>query len=147
MRTGERGIAPERHAELLHEMGLDRPLYVQFFDYVGNVLQGDLGISLITQRPVLDEFLELFPATLELAFCAMIFAIVIGLPAGVLAAVQAQFDLRSRRHGRRLTGYSMPIFWWGLMLILPSRRRASDWTPVVRAHRRGILRRPRSPAS
>ena len=61
VRVGERGISPERHAELLHEMGLDRPLYVQFFDYVGGVLQGDLGISVITHRPVMDEFLDAVP--------------------------------------------------------------------------------------
>src|SRR5262245_25489380 len=78
VRTGERGIAPERHAQLLHEMGLDRPLSVQFFSYVGNVLTGNLEDSLRTHRPVLDEFLELFPATLELAFCAAIFAVALG---------------------------------------------------------------------
>src|ERR1700741_3276483 len=88
VRVGERGISPERHAQLMHEMGLDRPLYVQFFDYVGGVLQGDLGTSVVTHRPVMDEFLTLFPATLELAFFAMIFCIVIGLPAGVIAAVK-----------------------------------------------------------
>src|SRR5688572_30181085 len=71
VRVGERGITPERHAELLHEMGLDRPLYVQFFDYVGGVLKGDLGISVITHQPVMTEFLNLFPATLELALFAM----------------------------------------------------------------------------
>src|SRR5262245_54844597 len=86
VRVGERGITPERHAELMHEMGLDRPLYVQFFDYVGDVVTGDLGVSFVTHRPVMDEFLALFPATLELATLALIFAIVIGVPAGVLAA-------------------------------------------------------------
>src|SRR5262245_13589514 len=67
VRRGERGISPERHAELLHDMGLDRPLYVQFFDYVGGVLRGDLGTSIITHQPVMHEFLTLFPATLELS--------------------------------------------------------------------------------
>ena len=65
VRRGERGISPERHAELMHEMGLDRPMYVQFFDYVGGVLKGDLGTSVVTHRPVMTEFLTLFPATLE----------------------------------------------------------------------------------
>ena len=88
VRMGERGIAPARHAELLHEMGLDRPLYVQFADYVGNVLHGNLGTSLITHRPVLAEFFDLFPATLELSVCAVLFAIVFGLPAGMLAGVK-----------------------------------------------------------
>ena len=82
--------------ELLHEMGLDRPLYVQFFDYVGNVLQGDLGKSVITQRPVLDEFFELFPATLELAILRHDLRD-LHRPAGRRhRRDQARFDLRPR---------------------------------------------------
>ena len=131
VRVGERGISPERHAELLHQMGLDRPLYVQFFDYVGGVLQGDLGISVITQRPVMDEFLTLFPATVELAIFAMIFATLIGLPAGVLAAVKRGSVYDHVVMGTSLTGYSMPIFWWGLLLILFFSVDLG-WTPVAK---------------
>src|SRR5688572_19084399 len=131
VRVGERGISPERHAELLHQMGLDRPLYVQFFDYVGGVLQGDLGISVITQRPVMDEFLSLFPATVELAIFAMIFATLIGLPAGVLAAVKRGSVYDHVVMGTSLTGYSMPIFWWGLLLILFFSVDLG-WTPVAK---------------
>jgi dipeptide transport system permease protein len=131
VRVGERGISPERHAELLHEMGLDRPLYVQFFDYVGGVLQGDLGISVITQRPVMDEFLSLFPATVELAIFAMIFATLVGLPAGVLAAVKRGSVYDHAVMGTSLTGYSMPIFWWGLLLILLFSVNLG-WTPVAK---------------
>jgi dipeptide transport system permease protein len=130
VRVGERGISPERHAELLHEMGLDRPLYVQFFDYVGGVLQGDLGISVVTHRPVMDEFLSLFPATLELAFFAMIFCTVIGLPVGVIAAVKRGSVFDHTVMGASLTGYSMPIFWWGLLLILFFSINL-EWTPVA----------------
>ena len=131
VRVGERGISPERHAELIHQMGLDRPLYVQFFDYVGGVLKGDLGISVITHRPVMDEFLTLFPATLELAFFAMIFATLIGLPAGVLAAVRRGSAYDHVVMGTSLTGYSMPIFWWGLLLILLFSVNLG-WTPVAK---------------
>ena len=131
VRVGERGISPERHAELIHQMGLDRPLYVQFFDYVGGVLKGDLGISVITHRPVMDEFLTLFPATLELAFFAMIFATLIGLPAGVLAAVRRGSIYDHAVMGTSLTGYSMPIFWWGLLLILFFSVKLG-WTPVAK---------------
>jgi dipeptide transport system permease protein len=131
VRVGERGISPERHAELLHEMGLDRPLYVQFFDYVGGVLQGDLGISVITHRPVMDEFLSLFPATVELAIFAMIFATLVGLPAGVLAAVKRGSPYDHVVMGTSLTGYSMPIFWWGLLLILFFSVYLG-WTPVAK---------------
>jgi dipeptide transport system permease protein len=129
VRVGERGIDPVRHAKLLHEMGLDRPLSVQFLDYAGQVLRGDLGVSLVTHRPVLSEFLTLFPATLELAFCAMIFATVLGLSAGILAAVRRGSIFDHVVMGASLTGYSMPIFWWGLLLILTFSVNL-HWTPV-----------------
>ena len=129
VRVGERGISPERHAQLLHDMGLDRPLYVQFFDYVGGVLQGDLGVSVITHRPVLDEFFTLFPATLELSFFAILLALCVGLPAGILAAVKRGSIFDHVIMGASLTGYSMPIFWWGLLLILTFSV-GLGWTPV-----------------
>jgi dipeptide transport system permease protein len=131
VRVGERGISPERHAELLHEMGLDRPLYVQFFDYVGGVLQGDLGISVRTHQPVMTEFLALFPATVELSIFAMLFAVLIGLPAGVLAAVKRGSIFDHTVMVTSLTGYSMPIFWWGLLLILWFSI-GLEWTPVAK---------------
>ena len=65
--AGERGIDPARHAALLKEYGLDRPVLVQYGIYIGRVLHGDLGKSIITQTPVLQEFMALFPATIELA--------------------------------------------------------------------------------
>ncbi len=88
VRRGERGISPERLAELRHEMGLDQPIWKQFFDYVWALLHGDFGTSIISKTPIADEFLTLFPATLELTFCAMLFAIVVGIPAGVIAAAR-----------------------------------------------------------
>ncbi|ALG73440.1 peptide ABC transporter permease [Azospirillum thiophilum] len=129
VRVGERGIAPERLAVLRHELGLDRPLWQQFLDYVGNVLSGDFGLSLITHNSVLSEFLTLFPATLELALCAMLFATLIGLPAGILAAVKRGSLFDHGVMGLSLTGYSMPIFWWGLLLILFFSV-GLGWTPV-----------------
>ncbi len=118
VRRGERGISPERHAELMHEMGLDQPIWKQFGDYVWGLLHGDFGVSIITKSPIAHEFLILFPATLELTICAMIFAIVIGIPAGVIAASRRGGIYDQALMGIALTGYSMPIFWWGLILIL-----------------------------
>jgi len=118
VRRGERGITPERHAELMHEMGLDQPIWKQFADYAWNLMHGNFGVSIITKTPVLEEFLTLFPATLELTLCAMIFAIVIGVPAGVIAASRRGGIYDQALMGIALTGYSMPIFWWGLILIL-----------------------------
>ncbi len=127
--VGERGIAPERHAMLRAQLGLDRPIYEQYAIYIGNVLQGDLGKSIVTKRPVLSEFLTLFPATIELSICAMFFAVVIGLPAGILAGVRRGRFADYFVMGSSLTGFSMPIFWWGLLLIILFSV-TLHWTPV-----------------
>jgi dipeptide transport system permease protein len=116
--SGERGMDAARYARLVHQLGLDRPPYVQYFDYLGQVLKGDLGHSIVTQESVLHEFLALFPATVELSFCAMLIALSIGLPAGILAALKRNTVFDYAVMGVSLTGYSMPIFWWGLLLIL-----------------------------
>jgi dipeptide transport system permease protein len=118
VRMGERGISPERHAQLLHDFGLDRPLWIQFASYLGQVARGDLGVSIITKSPVIKEFAALFPATLELGTSAILFAILLGLPAGIIAAVRRGSIFDHTLMGISLTGYSMPIFWWGLLLIL-----------------------------
>lgn len=127
--AGERGISPERHAELMANLGFDRPIWEQYLDYVWNVLHGDLGLSLVTKKPVITEFMSLFPATAELALCAIILAVLIGVPAGVFAAVKrgSWFDQASM--GAALVGYSMPIFWWALLLIVLFST-TLHWTPV-----------------
>ncbi|MEO5766575.1 MAG: ABC transporter permease subunit [Casimicrobiaceae bacterium] len=127
--SGERGMDPERRLRLLHQFGLDRPLPVQYGEYLGQVLHGDLGTSLTTHEPVLKEFLTLFPATLELAFFALVFAVVIGLPAGIVAALKRNTVADYAVMGVSLTGYSMPIFWWALLLILFFSVQLG-WTPV-----------------
>lgn len=116
--AGERGISAERHAQIMAEMGLDKPLYQQYFTYVRDVLHGDLGQSLKSRTPVWQEFVPRFQATLELGFCAMLFAILLGIPIGVLAAVRRGSVFDHTAVGVSLTGYSMPIFWWGMMLII-----------------------------
>ena len=116
--AGERGISPERHAQLMALLGLDQPLWKQYLNYINGVLHGDLGISLKSRIPVWDEFVPRFKATLELGFCAMIFAVAIGIPVGVMAAVKRGSIFDHTAVGISLTGYSMPIFWWGIMLIM-----------------------------
>jgi len=88
VRVGEHGIAPARLAELRHEFGLDQPLWKQFLDYERGVVTGGLGVSVVTREPVWNEFVTLFPATLELSFCAISLALLVGLPLGVIAAVK-----------------------------------------------------------
>jgi dipeptide transport system permease protein len=116
--AGERGVTPERYQELVKQFGFDRPIMTQYFDYIRSVLHGDLGNSFVTKKPIWDEFFTLFPATLELATCAMIFAIAIGIPSGVIAAVYRGKFFDRALMSTALIGYSMPIFWWALLLII-----------------------------
>ncbi len=116
--AGERGIDPARHAALKKDLGLDKPMLVQYKNYIFGVLKGDLGKSIVTKQPVFKEFLSLFPATFELSMCAILFAIIFGLPAGIIAGVKRGSVFDHSVMAVSLTGYSMPIFWWGLLLIL-----------------------------
>jgi len=127
--AGERGVSPERHAALMKQFGFDRPIYEQYFDYFFSALGGDLGNSLVTKKPVWDEFFTLFPATLELSVCAIIFAVFIGVPAGIFAATRRGSWPDQTIMGTALVGYSMPIFWWGLLLIILFSG-TLGWTPV-----------------
>ncbi|MBS0447831.1 MAG: ABC transporter permease subunit [Proteobacteria bacterium] len=127
--SGERGMTPERYQRLVHEFGLDRPLAVQYGDYVWKALHADLGRSIVTQEPIFREFMTLFPATIELSLVAILFALILGLPAGILAAVRRNTVWDYSVMGASLTGYSMPIFWWGLLLILTFSVWLG-WTPV-----------------
>ncbi len=127
--SGERGMEPARYARLMHEFGLDRPLPVQYGEFVWRALHGDLGFSIVSHEPVLREFLDRFPATFELALCAILFAMLIGIPAGMLAAVKRNTPVDYGVMGVSLAGYSMPIFWWALLLILFFSVHLG-WTPV-----------------
>jgi dipeptide transport system permease protein len=118
VRVGERGISPERLAMFRHDLGLDQPVWLQFWHYVVQLLHGDFGTSIATSQKVLAEFATLFPATLELGFFAMLFAILVGLPAGAVAGVKRGTWYDQAIMGLSVTGYSMPIFWWGLLLIM-----------------------------
>jgi dipeptide transport system permease protein len=129
IRVGEHGITPERLADERHALGLDQPLWKQFADYEWQVARGDLGTSVVTQQPVWREFIELFPATLELATCAILFAILVGMPLGVIAAARRGSPFDYGLMTVSITGASMPIFWWGLMAILVFSV-FLGWTPV-----------------
>jgi dipeptide transport system permease protein len=129
VRFGERGLSPERLAALRHDAGLDRPLWQQFLSYEGQVATGHLGSSVVTHEKVWTEFITLFPATIELSVCAMLFAVIVGLPLGVIAAVRRGSMFDYGLMGLSVTGASMPIFWWGLMMILVFSV-GLGWTPV-----------------
>jgi peptide/nickel transport system permease protein len=112
---GERAT-PQRVMEVRTQLGLDQPLYTQYFIYVGKILHGDLGASILRGDPVLRDLVRRFPATVELATSAILIAILVGVPMGIISAVwrNSFFDGFSRLVA--LTGVSMPIFWLGLML-------------------------------
>jgi len=105
-------------AELRAQLGLDKPIYIQFFTWFGKVLSGDFGYSIFTHEPVLKELLYRFPNTFELAVFAMIFATLIGVFAGIISAVKRYSILDYTSMIIALFGVSMPVFWLGIMLIM-----------------------------
>jgi dipeptide transport system permease protein len=127
--AGERGMTDERYAQLMTQFGFDKSLLSQYWDYLTGIVRGDLGISFRTKKPVWDEFFALFPATLELSLCAIVFAVVIGIPAGIIAAVKRGKWPDQMLMSTALVGYSMPIFWWALLLIILFSGMLG-WTPV-----------------
>ena len=111
--------APEEvYRRAKEAMGLNKPLYEQFFIYVSNVFRGDFGESVLTARPVLEDIKNVFPATLELATVATFFGVLIGVPLGVLAAVRQNTWVDHIVRFIGLMGYSIPVFWLGLMGLL-----------------------------
>ncbi len=109
--------SPEFIEAVRVKWGLDRPLYAQYFIWFRSVLQGDFGTSIATHTPVLEELLQRFPATLELSLFAMIFAVLVGMTAGIISAVRQHSIFDYLAMTGALIGVSMPIFWLGLMLM------------------------------
>ena len=126
---GERRLDPEVHAAMVKSLGLDQPLATQSFQYLGTLLQGDLGQSLVSREPVAKEFAALFPATVELALTALLLAVTLGLLLGMLAGLKRGSLFDQGVMGMATVGYSMPVFWWGLILIMFFSVNLG-WTPV-----------------
>lgn len=115
---GENLATPERLERIRHEMGLDRPLHVQYLDFVGRALQGDLGRSLQNDRPVALDIAERLPRTAELAAAAFLVSVVFGVSLGILSALRHNTWVDTLAMLVALVGVSMPIFWLGLLAIL-----------------------------
>lgn len=115
-------ISPEADqaeiAATIERLGLDRPLWEQFFGFVSGALQGDLGRSFVHNEPALQLILERFPATLELAVAAMLMAIVVGIPLGIVAGLKPESWYGRSIMAGSILGFSLPTFWVGLMLIM-----------------------------
>ncbi len=105
-------------AELKRFFGLDQPWHVQYAQWIGQLVRGDLGTSWRTGKPVLGLILERLPVTLELTVLAVLFAVVVGIPAGILSATRRDGPLDAATRVGTLVGLSMPVFWQGTMLIL-----------------------------
>jgi peptide/nickel transport system permease protein len=112
---GERAT-PEKVAEVRVRLGLDRPIWEQYALYLGKVVRGDLGVSVVRGDPVLTDLRRRFPATVELTTAAIILAVTLGIPVGVASAVWRNSLVDSLARLWALVGVSMPIFWLGLML-------------------------------
>lgn len=114
---GERAL-PEEAARLREQLGLDQPWYVQYVQFVGNLLRGDLGISYRSKLPVAQEVISRLPATAELAAAALVFAVTIGLSMGIISAVKRNTIVDRLAILLAMLGASMPVFWSGLLLIV-----------------------------
>jgi len=108
-----------------HRYGLDRPLLTQYWTYITGLVHGDLGVSLTTRRPVLDDFRQFVPATLELVLAAMLLIVLIGIPLGMLSGVKAGGFLDHVTRFLTVGAVSMPVFWLGMILQLVFFRRLS----------------------
>jgi peptide/nickel transport system permease protein len=115
---GERAAGnPEIRAAAERHYGLDKPVPMQYIYFMRNLFHGDLGESISTRRPVMDDLRQFIPGTIELAFAAMLFALVVGIPLGILGAI---FHDRWPDHFARfvaLIGTSVPVFWLGLLIL------------------------------
>jgi peptide/nickel transport system permease protein len=108
----------EQVEQVRQNMGLDKPIIVQYGLFLADAVRGDLGDSIVTGRPVTTELFERFPATLELTMFAMFVAIIVGVPVGVISAVKQYSWLDKATSVLALTGISMPIFWLAMILIV-----------------------------
>jgi len=112
---GER--ATQQSVEAINrELGLDQPIFVQYLRYAGNLIQGDFGSSVLSRRPVVEELLERFPATVELGYAAILFAVLAGIPLGFIAAKRYQGVLDNTSLVASLIGISFPVFFLALIM-------------------------------
>lgn len=122
-------ITPEQVEFIKHQLGLDRPLPVQYFRWLGDVLTGDLGNSIITKTPVINEITGRLPITLHLGILAFILSVVIGIPVGVLAAARRGTWTDNVFTGLGNIGITLPSFWLGIILIYLIGYKL-EWLPI-----------------
>jgi peptide/nickel transport system permease protein len=137
---GKQSVTPEKIEKLRESLGLNDPLPVQYYHYISRALQGNLGRSIRSNRPVLDTIMEQFPRTLQLTCAAMVVALIIGLPLGILAALRNRQWIDRFLSLAAINGVSIPGFFLGLLLILifstwlnwlPSTAASNDWRGLI----------------
>jgi peptide/nickel transport system permease protein len=111
-------ISEEQYRVLQHQLGFDRPIYIQYLNWMDKILRGDLGMSLGSRRPILEILLERYPATIYLAVAALLTGLAIAIPTGVIAAIRQNKAADYAAMGFALWGIAMPNFWLALMLIV-----------------------------
>jgi peptide/nickel transport system permease protein len=126
--------APQQRVdEVRRDLGLDRPIYIQYWGYLGNAVQGDLGRSLLTRQPVTSEIVSRLPVTLKIATFAVIIAVLVGVPLGVISAARKYSFADNLATVFAIVGVSMPLFWFAIMAILLFGIRL-QWLPVGGLH-------------
>jgi len=111
-------MTQDQIAEVSRSLGLDRPIWEQFFHFVGGILQGDLGRSFVHGTPAIRLILDRMPATIELALVALFLAVILGIPLGLFAGLKPDHPLSRGVMAVSILGFSLPTFWVGLMLIM-----------------------------
>ncbi|MBI9046559.1 MAG: ABC transporter permease [Anaerolineaceae bacterium] len=121
---------PEKIEQLREKLGLNDPLHIQYIRYVSNLVQGDMGTSITSRLPVIEEIGSRFPATLELALAAMVFSVIFSVPLGIIAGLNRGSWNDNLLMGGSLLGVSIPSYWLGIMLMLLFGL-TLDWLPVI----------------
>jgi peptide/nickel transport system permease protein len=111
-------ISEEQYRVLQHQIGLDRPIYVQYLNWADKIIHGDFGLSLASRRPIVEIIFERYPASLYLAVIALFVGLAIAIPAGVIAAIRQNTGVDYAAMGFALWGIAMPNFWLALMLMV-----------------------------
>ncbi|HEY5831898.1 MAG: ABC transporter permease [Hyphomicrobiaceae bacterium] len=125
-------VNPAQKAKIERQLGLDQPIVVQYVNWIGGLMKGDLGYAYVSEKPAIDEILPRIPVTAKLAALALIFSVLFGVPLGVLSAVRQNTALDYVLRVISLSGLSLPSFWLGL-LILMGFVHFLGWIPIYRS--------------
>ena len=115
------GIAdPKEKAKIARELGLDRPIFDQYLQWIGGLVRGDLGFAYVSERPALEEIAPRIPISAKLAGLALFFSVILGVPLGVISAVRQNSAIDYLLRIVSLSGLSLPSFWLGLLILMAS---------------------------